>query len=1022
MLKNLFDSLSDGVIGLHPDGSIQVMNTAAEKFFRCRSKDWLGHPLWSIYSPFGDDDLRMRFKKALDGDAQNTIIPFFEHEEPELLRATYSATHATADTEAGVMLWLERVTAGQFAERHFPGEVDLREKIDRNKRAGMLLVDASLQCSFVSAEAAKILGLPICETCVTSWTSFIPEHHRKTILERWKQRALSKKTFVLEAPFEKEDQLGWIRWSTAPVARHLGEDLFVCVLEDITDQKLQVDRNIQQDVFERKINEFAASLLKTTVVEEILDEITRNAIDSLQFVDCVIYLLDEGSGKLIQRSALGVKGKEIDEDQAMELHLGEGIVGSVAQSGISEIVADSSSDKRYLVDDEIRYSEIAVPIKYEGKVIGVIDSEHPERNFFTHTHLAVLENIADLCANRLMRVLTEDRIRNSEEQLQLALQGGSLDLWDLDVRMQVVSWSRSERNGHKSSSIALDVWMDQIHPNDREHVSHALDAHLAGRADVFEEEYRVRTVRGSWSWVLNRAKAVAFDDENKPLRVTGTMLDVSESRMTKERLTRYNALLAAQLDASLDGILVADEDEMVVMKNARFDQIWQAETIGVGHFLGDLWGHCNERLQGPKDVKQHLTKPLEGKAEATYKEIVLKNGKTLEHYCSRIESSKGKHFGWIWYYRDITYRKQAELSIEQHRVNLKALIENTTDMVWSVDQDLRLLTANEPFINWIEALIGRKPQKNEYSLYQELSEKTKQLWKEHYQTVLAGNSKKFEHTTTLNGRETIMECSLNPIRGKRNKVIGISAFDRDITQRKKTETELRNLTDELLHSNTELKQFAYITSHNLRAPVVNLDSLMGLLNRDNLLDPDNEVILEKIDTSIVQLSATLDDLVKIVSIKNEVNQPRDKIVMEDMLAAVMQSIGGQIENANAKVEWDFTKAPIINYPKTHINSILLNFLTNALKYAAPNRQPHITLSTSLVGKYIRLTVSDNGIGIDLARHGDKLFGMYRRFHDHIEGKGLGLYIIRSQVEAMGGRVEVSSVVGQGTTFKVYLRK
>lgn len=160
---------------------------------------------------------------------------------------------------------------------------------------------------------------------------------------------------------------------------------------------------------ERTINYFATSLFGKNTVEEILWDVTKNCISHLSFEDCVIYLVDEERRVLVQKAAYGPKnprGYEILEP--IEIPLGKGIVGSVAVSGMAEIIADTTKDARYIVDDEVRYSEITVPIIYQGRVLGVIDAEHAEKGFFQPKHLFILNTIASLCANKIIRAQVED--------------------------------------------------------------------------------------------------------------------------------------------------------------------------------------------------------------------------------------------------------------------------------------------------------------------------------------------------------------------------------------------------------------------------------------------------------------------------------------------------------------------------------------------------------------------------------------------------------------------------------------
>lgn len=167
------------------------------------------------------------------------------------------------------------------------------------------------------------------------------------------------------------------------------------------------------------INNFATSLLLQNTIEEIVWSITTNVIAKLNFVDCVVYLLDQDRQVLVQKAAHGDKNPEAHEIlNCMEIPLGQGIVGSVARNGKSIIINDTSIDPRYIFDNALRYSELAVPIILEGKVIGVIDSEHPERNFFTDDDIYLLETVAALSANRIIHAQTQDKLHQYRLKLE----------------------------------------------------------------------------------------------------------------------------------------------------------------------------------------------------------------------------------------------------------------------------------------------------------------------------------------------------------------------------------------------------------------------------------------------------------------------------------------------------------------------------------------------------------------------------------------------------------------------------
>lgn len=171
---------------------------------------------------------------------------------------------------------------------------------------------------------------------------------------------------------------------------------------------------------------FSTSIFGKNTEEDILWDLAKNCISRLGFVDCVVYLLDEARGVLVQKAALGPKNPQRYEILSpIEVPLGQGITGHVALTGMAEIISDTSQDSRYIIDDEARLSELCVPIKAEGKVLGLIDSEHPEKGYFTTQHLRILSAIASICSNKLQRVRAENQ-REEAQQLMNELKARAL--------------------------------------------------------------------------------------------------------------------------------------------------------------------------------------------------------------------------------------------------------------------------------------------------------------------------------------------------------------------------------------------------------------------------------------------------------------------------------------------------------------------------------------------------------------------------------------------------------------------
>jgi signal transduction histidine kinase len=233
------------------------------------------------------------------------------------------------------------------------------------------------------------------------------------------------------------------------------------------------------------------------------------------------------------------------------------------------------------------------------------------------------------------------------------------------------------------------------------------------------------------------------------------------------------------------------------------------------------------------------------------------------------------------------------------------------------------------------------------------------------------------------------------------------------------ELEVDKRTKELLAHNIQLEQFAYISAHNLRAPVARILGLGEVLKLCK--SPEEEkIILEKLVTTTKELDTVVKDLNKILEIRKNNTSVITEIDLHKEIELVRANLLKEIDETGAQIIEDFSSIEAIFSVKPYIDSILMNLVSNAIKYRYPGRKPVIRVTAEQQGELVCLTVSDNGLGINLDKYEDKLFRLYNRFHSHVEGKGMGLYLVKTQVAALGGRIEVSSKVDHGMQFRIFL--
>lgn len=239
----------------------------------------------------------------------------------------------------------------------------------------------------------------------------------------------------------------------------------------------------------------------------------------------------------------------------------------------------------------------------------------------------------------------------------------------------------------------------------------------------------------------------------------------------------------------------------------------------------------------------------------------------------------------------------------------------------------------------------------------------------------------------------------------------------DVSARKIAEANIERNLEMLTFRNTQLLDFCNIVSHNLRSPLVNMAMLVEFIEESSD-EAERKVYIDKLKPVIGSLNETFEELVESIQIQQDKEVKSEKIDIEESFGKVIAGFEGQITRSQATVEADFSEAPTLYYPPKYWSSIVHNLISNALKYRSLDRSLKVTVKTTKVQNKVLLTVKDNGLGIDLKKHRSNLFKIRKVFHRHPDAKGFGLYLTKTQVEAMKGRIWIESIPDVGSTFFV----
>lgn len=381
---------------------------------------------------------------------------------------------------------------------------------------------------------------------------------------------------------------------------------------------------------------------------------------------------------------------------------------------------------------------------------------------------------------------------------------------------------------------------------------------------------------------------------------------------------------------------------------------------------------------------------------------------------------KNKKFvGLIGTIQDVNDLYIAEIKQRENEHLLRTLIDNLPLNVFIKDLESRKILANKADIEFCGAaneseLIGL----DDFAIYdKETAENTRKddlTVMRDLQPIL---SKEMLHSKKDGSIVTFLTSKI-PLIDTDGHAYGLVGISMDISDLKRKELELRNLINVTSSQNEKLLNFAHIVSHNLRSHTSNFSMLLNFLCQEEDENEKQKILKMLVDSSD-NLLETMNNLNKVVDISVNKEQQKEAINLKQKIKSITQSLNADIITHNVKIVNKVSGKVKLKIIPAYLDSILNNFITNAIKYRSPDRDAVITLSATIDNKYTILSISDNGLGIDLKKYGNKLFGMYKTFHDKADSKGMGLYLTKNQIEAMNGKVTVASEVNKGTTFNIY---
>ena len=248
--------------------------------------------------------------------------------------------------------------------------------------------------------------------------------------------------------------------------------------------------------------------------------------------------------------------------------------------------------------------------------------------------------------------------------------------------------------------------------------------------------------------------------------------------------------------------------------------------------------------------------------------------------------------------------------------------------------------------------------------------------------------------------------------------LNVTNLTNTIDQLKTTKLNLQTVNDNLKRKNQELEEFSYVAAHDLRSPLTNIHSLLDMLQNENAISEAGMPVFDKVQQVAKQMCDKLRALNSVIALKTKSDDKKELLSFSKIIEKIKVNYSDEIVQSRTIIKEDFARAPDINYNVIQLESILQNLVSNAIKFRNPNRKPVILIKTALVKERLVLSVKDNGLGFEQTTDPNKIFGLFKRMHTHVEGLGVGLYVTNSIIANNGGAIRVTSEINKGTEFKI----
>jgi len=558
-----------------------------------------------------------------------------------------------------------------------------------------------------------------------------------------------------------------------------------------------------------------------------------------------------------------------------------------------------------------------------------------------------------------------------------------------------------------------DFWEKHIHPEDKQWV---LDNYLSDISTIKKKEFEYRMIAKNGKIVWFRDIITIISENKKPKYLRGILVDITERKKAEHDLLLNEQYYQNLIKQSSSAIILLDKEGQFIYQSPVIEKIVGYTVEEESHTNVFQFVHPDDLEQ----VQQLYAYLLKNPGISVTRELrfLHQNGHYvwIEGTITNLLADKNVNALIVNYY-EITDRKKAEEDKEKSEANLRSIFDNSDTGYILMDNNLSIISFNKPAQKFSQEDLNKTLIEDSNAI-DYFSIERQAFMKKKCHEALAGKSIMHE-VKYLQADKTLRWYFMRfyPVHNFEKKIFGVVIALNDVTERKTLDLNRQKITQELIQRAKAQEQFTYIVSHNLRSPVANIIGLSNLMNDGELSHEESKEMMNRLAVSAKKLDEVILDLSQILNVNKEVKENMELVVFSELIKDVEVNLNLEISKNNIQIITHFQEEGMLTV-KGYLSSIFYNLISNSIKYRQPNIDTIIEVRSLKKAGKIQLIFKDNGLGIDLKTKGDQVFGLYKRFHKNVEGRGMGLYMVKTQVETLGGKISISSKVNEGTEFLI----